>query len=219
MIRLRQTILLARPTARAMAWKPMLWAGALAVAYVLKEAPNAYVEYRVLVLRVAALLVCIGAAFALDDATEDTLSHVPTPLLLRRLLRVALLLPLVGATWFLVVGFAGDVPQREGGPLPIGDLTLEAATLLAIALVAACIGARLTSDRLGGIAAAPILLALVALTMFLPADYRLIVSTGDPRWDDVHETWRWILIVAGAAFVWLNRSVGSYRPGARLRAL
>ena len=217
--RAKQTLQLVRPTAKAMPWRPVIWAAVLAIVYVWKEAPGAYIDYRVLVLRVAALLVCMGAAFVLDDATEDTISHLPSPLLLRRALRVALLLPLVAATWFLLVYLAGDVAPRDGGPMPVGDITLEAATLLATALAAACIGARVTSDRLGGVAAAPILLAVIAVALFLPGNYKLIVSVGDPRWANVHDTWRMALTVAVVVFVYVNRSPGTYRTMSHLRAL
>jgi hypothetical protein len=217
--RAKQTLQLVRPTAKAMPWRPVIWAAVLAIVYVWKEAPGAYIDYRVLVLRVAALLVCMGAAFILDDATEDTISHLPSPLLLRRALRVALLLPLVAATWFLLVYLAGDVAPRDGGPMPVGDITLEAATLLATALAAACIGARVTSDRLGGVAAAPILLAVIAVALFLPGNYKLIISVGDPRWANVHDTWRMALTVAVVVFVYVNRSPGTYRTMSHLRAL
>ncbi len=211
--------LLVRPTARAMSWNPLLWAAVLAMAYVLKEATHGYVDYRILVLRVSALLICMGAAFALDDPTEDTLGHVPAPLVMRRVLRVALLIPFVAVVWMALVQIVGEVSVRDGGPLPVGDVTLEAATLLLISLSAACLSARLTSDRLGGIAAAPIVLALVAAALFLPYNYRLIVSLSDPRWADAHQTWRVVLAGAAIAFLYLNRSPGAYRTMSRLRAL
>ncbi len=42
----------------------------------------------------------------------------------------------------MLIYLAGDVPDRDGGPLPAADLTLEFATLLLVALCAACLGAR-----------------------------------------------------------------------------
>ena len=217
--RCRQVIDLVRPTARAMSWHPPLWAAVLALAYVAYEAPGAYIGYRLLVLRVAALLICMGAAFVLDDPTEETLGHVPTPLVLRRGLRIALLLPLLAVAWFGLVQLAGDVAPKDGGPLPVGDLTVEVTTLLVVALCAACIGARLASDRLGGIAAAPILLGLVAVAMLLPGDQKMILgSPGDFRWEDAHQWWRGALIGSVVLFMWLNRSPGAYRPRSRLRA-
>jgi hypothetical protein len=192
----------------------------LAILYVLKEAPNAFIDYRILVLRVGGLLLCMGAAFVLDDPTEETIAHVPTPLVFRRSLRIALFLPLIAGAWRVLVYLAGEVPLRAGGPMPIGDLTLEATTLLLIALSASCLGARLTSDRLGGIAAAPIVLALVAMSMFLPHDYKLIVgSASDPRWAEAHDMWRVAFGGAALAFFYLNKSPGSYGTISRLRAL
>lgn len=202
-----------------MSWQPLLWAAVLAIAYVMKEATDGLVDYRILVLRVGALMICMGAAFALDDPTEDTLGHVPAPLVMRRGVRLVLLLPFIAVIWMTLLRFVGDVPKRAGGPLPVGDLTLEAAALLLLALSAACLGARFTSDRLGGIAAAPIVLGLVALALFLPPEYRLIVSITDPRWKDAHEVWRVVLAAAAISFLYLNRSPGSYRTMSRLRAL
>lgn len=209
MTRLRQLALLVRPTARVLGWGPPLWAAIPAALYVGTEAPGAFVDYRVQVLRIAAVLLCMGSAFILDDPTEDTIGHVPTPLVLRRGLRVMLLLPFLTVAWAGLVLLAGRVATRDSGSLPVGDLTLEAATLLVIALTAACVGARFTSDRLGGVVGAPILLACVALAMFLPAQYKLLLtSVSDPRWDHVHDLWTFGLIGSGALLLLLNRSPG-----------
>jgi hypothetical protein len=215
-----QIILLLRPTARAIGWSPPVWAAILAIPYVLKEAPNAFIDYRILVLRVGGLLLCMGAAFVLDDPTEESLGHVPTPLVLRRSLRIVLTLPFIAGAWRVLVYFAGEVPRRAGGPMPIDDLTLEAGTLLVIALSASCYGARFTSDRSGGIVAAPIVLAFVGAAMFLPYDHRLIVgSPADPRWVEAHDMWRLAFGGAALAFLYLNRSPGNYGTMSRLRAL
>lgn len=208
--RLRQLSSLVRPTARIIGWGPPIWAAIPAAVYVGTEAPGAYIDYRVQVLRLGALLLCMGSAFILDDPTEDTIGHVPTPLLLRRGLRVLLILPVLAFAWTTLVMVAGRVPSRDGGPLPVADLTLEGATLLVIALSAACVGARLTSDRLGGVVAAPIVLGCVAVGMLLPADHKLILtSVADPRWSHVHDLWKFGLMASGAAFLLLNRSSGA----------
>ena len=216
--RVRQTVDLMRPTARAISWHPPVWAAGLALLYVAMEARSGYIDYRITVLRVGALLLCMGAAFVLDDVTEETIGHVPTPLLMRRALRIGLLLPVLAVTWMVMLQIAGDVGPGQGGPMPAGDLTLEAATLLAIAFCAASLGARLTSDRLGGVAAAPIVLGLVVLTLFLPEDQRMILGAPSyARWADAHEWWRVVLVVAIAAFAWLNRTSGSHRSTSRMR--
>jgi hypothetical protein len=209
MTRVRQLPLLLRPTARVVGWGPPLWAAIPAAFYVWTEAPGEFVDYRVQVLRFGALLLCMASAFILDDPTEETIGHVPTPLLLRRGLRVALVLPFLALVWVGLVLLAGHVTIKQGGPLPVGDLTIEAATMLAIALCAACVGARLTSDRLGGVVAAPIVLACVALAMFLPPHNKLLVpSVSDPRWDRVHDLWMFALIGCGVLFLLVNRSPG-----------
>ena len=188
--------------------------------YAATEARSGYINYRITVLRVGALLLCMGAAFVLDDVSEETIGHVPTPLLMRRTLRILLLLPLLGSAWAAMLYIAGDVARDDGGPMPAGDLTLEAATLLAVAFCAATVGGRFTADRLGGIAAAPIVLVLVAVATFLPERQKMILgSPSFARWEDAHEWWRVVLVAAVVGFVLLNRSTGSHRPGHRIRAL
>lgn len=218
--RLRQAGDLLRPTIRAISWYPPLWAAGLALIYVAAEARSGVIDYRITVLRLGALLLCMGSVFVLDDATEETIGHVPTPLLLRRALRIALLLPLISTAWAAMLYVAGEVSSREGGPMPRGDLTLEAATLLAIAFCAASLAARFTSDRLGGIAAAPIVLVLFAIGMFLPEAQKMFLgSPSVARWADAHEWWRALFLFSVAIFVWLNRPTGAHRRGARMRAL
>ena len=102
--------------------------------------------------------------------------------------------------------------------MPAADLTLEAATLLAVAFCAASLGARYTSDRLGGVAAAPIVLGLVAIALFLPENQSMILGAPSyARWADAHEWWRVVLVVAIVSFVWLNRTSGSHRSASRMR--
>lgn len=209
LIRLKQIRLLARPTARLVSFMPIPIAGILAAAYVVAEARNVGTAYRLLVLRIAALLICLGAAFVLDDPTEDTLSHVATPLLLRRLLRVALVLPVVGIAWIVCVTLVGDQPERLGGPVPFGDITLEAATLFVITMTAASFGALVASDRLGGVVAAPVLFVLAAIVLFLPPDYVLLASDpGSPDWSEAHDRWRYVFGGAVVAFLYFNLDRG-----------
>jgi len=217
--RANQVVQLVRPTARAMPWGPLLIAGLLGAGYVRLQAPDRYVDHVIWVMRLAGLFICVGAAFILDDPTEDTIGHVPTPLILRRLLRVALALPAAGLLWLLSIGLAGSIPDRYGGPLPVNDLTLEASAVFVVALAASSLGARLASDRLGGIVASPIVLALVAVALFLPEDQRLIIgSPHDPYWDKAHTTWKLALAIGGGAFVFLNGDPGRRVFWRRVRA-
>jgi hypothetical protein len=207
----RQIVPLFVPTTRATPFLPVLIGGALAVGYVVMETGQTYIGYRILVLRIAALLICFGAAFAFDDPAEDALASVPTPLILRRMLRIALVLPFAAGWWFLCLFIAGDVPPEQGGPMPAGDLTLEAGTLLMIAFIAAAFGSLFTSDRLGGVVAAPILIVFVVVGMVLPGEYRLVVAVpADPQWIQAHHDWWRIAWVAGAALLYLSQDRGRY---------
>ena len=90
--RLEQIGELLRPTARTIRWSPFV--GAIAVAFVQvfvqtrdvcpRSNPCVGPEARVLALRIAAILIALGSAFVLDDPTEETTGHFPTPRWLRR---------------------------------------------------------------------------------------------------------------------------------------
>ena len=195
-----------------MSLMPIVIAGILAAGYVLLEARATFVGYRLLVLRVAALLICLGAAFSLDDPTEETIAYVPTPLWMRRLLRVVLVAPIALLYWIVCVKLVGPEPKGMGGPVPMDDITLEATAVFVISMGAASLGAIFASDRLGGIVAAPIILVLALAVVFLPPDHALIVM--DPtheRWIPAHDAWRNVLLGAGAGFLLSNRDRGRRR--------
>jgi hypothetical protein len=216
--RARQIAPLFPPTVRATTFLPVLISGALGVGYVLLETGQAYIGYRILVLRIAALLICFGAAFAFDDPAEDALASVPTPLILRRMLRIALVLPFAAGWWFLCLFLAGEVPPEQGGPMPVGDLTLEAGVFLTITFVAAALGSLFTSDRLGGVVAAPILIAFAVIGMVLPGDYRLVVAVPDDlQWIPAHDAWRRMAWGAAAALLYLSQDRGRYSLRFKLR--
>ena len=176
-VRARQFVQLIRPVAAAMSKGPLMGAGLLAVLYVWMESPGTYVDSRITYLRLAAVGICLGAAYVFDDPTEDTIGYVPAPLLFRRVVRMAIAVPVAGAWWLVALTVAGDVPRKLGGPTPAGDLTLEASVMLVAALTAASIGTRRVTDRLGGVVAAPILIGLVIAAFFIPAEYAIVVDS------------------------------------------
>jgi hypothetical protein len=169
-------------------------------------------------LRVGTVLVCLGAAFLLDDPAEESIGHLPTSLQMRRVLRIVIALPLLTAWWAIALKLAGDVPVALGGPMPAGDVTLEAAGLVLVALACASLASRFSPDRTGGIAGAPSVLVLAAVAMLLPPDKRLIVGAiSDAHWHGAHEAWRWVLVVAGLTLAWTSRDPGRYSLSWRLR--
>lgn len=190
MTRARQAALLALPFARTLPWVALLAAAALALAVVrLGDAQTLH-------LRLAALALCIGGAFLLDDPAAETIESVPASLLFRRLLRLALALPVLAAAWALVVRSAGHVPAWE--------LTLELGALLAVALALAA--------RAGGVAAGPTLLVLFGLAALLPSRWALLVpGPEDPRWSAAHGRWALVLAAGLAAVVWASLDPGRPR--------
>ncbi|MBW3652254.1 MAG: ABC transporter [Actinobacteria bacterium] len=193
MIRARQARLLARPTARLASWSALPAAAVVAIAMLELDGP------RVVELRLAAVALCIGAAFVLDDPAAQSLAASPTPLLFRRLLRIALLLPLVGALWAVVLWRAGETLATA--------LTLELATMLVVTLAVAALAAPLVADCRGGLAAAPALLVLLAAALLvLPARWTLFAAgPGDPGWEASHIRWALLLATAAAAFLIASR--------------
>ena len=203
----RHARLLVRPTVRLASWRALPAAGALAVAMVhLFSAPP------VIELRLAATMLCAAAAFVLDDPAAHTLSPSPTPLLLRRLLRTTLLLPLIAALWMIVLRSAGEHIMTA--------LTLELVTMLAITLAAATAATPHIPDGRGGIAAAPALLIIQnAAQLLLPATWTLFAhDAADPAWQASHLRWGLLLAIAVTTFLATSRDPATrHARRARLR--
>lgn len=191
-----------RHLVRAVAWQPVLAGGAVAVAL-------AYDGFRSGTEQtLAAAALAAGYGFVIDDGAWLTVATSPAPLWWRRAVRIALVLPLVVVMWMIVV--IVEVAGGAGAPVTAG--VLEVVALVVVALAAAAVAARHSGDGLGGAAAGPVLLAMVAISVVLP-----------PRWDlypVVAHQWRWVLLLAAALLTLLvaSRDPGSRRPLHRLTA-
>jgi hypothetical protein len=230
--RLEQIGELLRPTARTIRWSPFV--GAIAVAFVQvfvqtrdvcpRSNPCVGPEARVLALRIAAILIALGSAFVLDDPTEETTGHFPTPRWLRRAVRVGLVAPVAALTWALLIPLAmrGSV---DTNPFPTGALTLELATLVIGALAISAASARFVPEGMGGVAAGPILLGLVVAGHYFPSQLAVfLLDPQTPRWHAAHDVWRVLLLIAVAALLFVSRDPwrrslrsfgGSVRPRPR----
>lgn len=211
LIRLDQLDRLAAPTASTVAWWQPALGGAAAFALldlVGRRSVGADVEQLIVGLRFAMLAVALSAAFVLDDPTEGTVCAVPLPLALRRCLRIAVILPLLAGVWIGLVAYANADPQLVE-PLPVAELTLELAALLAVVLAVAALSS--------GVAAGPVLLLVVVLAAFVvPPRARLYTSHADAvAWSTAHQRWALLLIVALGALSVANRDPGS--PSTRTR--
>jgi hypothetical protein len=162
-------------------------------------------EGRVLALRIASIFLALGASFILDDPTEETTGHLPTPRWLRRAVRVGLVAPPVALTWALLIPLAMR-SSVDPDPFPTSALTLELATLVIAGLAISVASARFVPEGVGGVAAGPILLGLVAAAHYLPE--RLAVFLLDaqaPRWHAAHDVWRVLLLITIAALLFVSR--------------
>jgi fluoroquinolone transport system permease protein len=219
--RVSQAVLLARPLARALRWGPLLASGAvggLIVWALTKEEglteggmPIVDVTTRIHALRISALLFALGAAFLLDDPARPITDHLPTPLWFHRILRLTLTVPLAAALWVINVWLA-RLTDPGLQPLPIGDVTLEAASLVALSVALAAGLARFVPDGTGGVAAGPAILVLVGSALFLPAHLELFpMEAVDPRWHGAHDLWRWVLVGSLGGLAWASLDPGRPR--------
>ncbi|MBC2904046.1 ABC transporter [Streptomyces sp. PSKA01] len=159
-------------------------------------------------LRAAALAFALGLAFLLDDPARHTTATVPTPRPVRQALRLALVAPFAALWWTAAVLL---VPA-EVRP-PVGAVTLEAATVCALALAGAAAAIRRTDEPEPGVGVGAGLLTVAVLAPLLwPDRWELFVTVGDPEWADAHERWGVVLTVAlvGCA-VWAREPVRRLR--------
>src|SRR5207253_5966548 len=132
----------------------------------------------------------------LDDPTEETTGHLPTPRWLRRSVRVGLVAPVVGLTWAVLVRLAMR-SSVDTNPFPTRALTLELATLAIAALAISAASARFVPEAMGGVAAGPILPGLVAAAHYLPGRAAVfLLDPQAPRWHAAHDVWRWLFVIA-----------------------
>jgi hypothetical protein len=220
-MRTRTLFPLLRSTAHAMTWWPLVVGALLGSAIVV--VPEALIDrltgtHLTSLVRLAALCVALGAAFLLDDPATRSIPTVPTSRLVRHLVRVTMALPAVALWWTLLLGLAKTTGHHEAAVhLPVAALTLEAATLLAVALALAAVAQRRTADGNTGVVAAPGLLLLAAVAWLLPHPVALILSPTDPRWTASHHRWAAVLATALMAFLWAGHERGRRRAPHRWR--
>src|SRR5439155_3654622 len=193
---------------------PLLLAGA--VAAVLASTQS---RIRLDVLRIDAVILAVAIGFVIDDPAEESLAHVPTSLLVRRALRIALTSPLLAVAWLQAVFLAPTGPL-SGSPVSGWTLTLELFALVIWCLALAASLARFVPERFGGIAAGPTLLVLVSASFALPSRFALWLTPDDVGWRSSHHLWQIALVFGVAAFTWFRRDPwrrgllrGGPRPG------
>ena len=163
-VRVRQVPVLLPGTIRAVPWGPLV--GGATLGLVLVSLGSDDLGSLMVRLRLAAVLVCAGAAYVVDDPAAPTLACSPTPLLSRRTLRVAGAVVAAGAAWgALLVAVRWAAGPGRWAP---AALTLQAAALLATALTMAVLASRFAPDGRGGVAGSASVLVLALVSIALP---------------------------------------------------
>jgi hypothetical protein len=201
-LRTRQVRLLLKPSLRAVRWVPLIVIAPLGFAIVRMglherartgEAP----------LAVAGVLLAVWIGFVLDDPAAESVSAVPTPLLFRRGIRIAMALPVVWVLWSALSVYAA-----QGWKTP--SLATAFAAQLIVALACAALGIRVTGQEHGGLFAVG---GLFVVSFLLPQILGLPVAL-----DRVTSTWsqlygRSIVIVVAGLITFLVASEGRGRRG------
>lgn len=222
-LRLRQAVLLLPGVVRTARLIPMAAGAGLGFLFLFQIRRRVQLDVGQLImgLRVAAVALCLGSGFGLDDPAAETVAPAPTTLLFRRSLQVILLGSLAAGIWAGLVGYAETArlttTAPDSPPLPVGSLTLEFGAMLFFTWAAAAAASRWVSDGMGGVAAAPTLIAFLSATLFVRRWWLLFAGLpGDARWADSHERWTVVLTVALLGLLWASFDPGRRRLRARL---
>lgn len=205
-VRSKQALLLVRPTIRTIRWAALL-GGAAAAQLVLWAAKGELSKggpIPLLPMRLAAVLLCLGAAFVLDDDAGATVEAAVASLMLRRGLRLALTVPVVGIAWGAALWAASRLAASGRGTgsvappsLPVAGLAIEAAALLGVTLAAGAVATRSLGHGKGGVAAGPTLLAFVMAVLSLGRYWPLFpAASSEPGWAAAHARWALVLVAA-----------------------
>lgn len=158
---------------------------------------------RQLYLRGGLLLAALALSFAFDDPAAETSDSAPSPLWVRRALRLAIAL----VSWAALVAVSATASARSMEPvivlsaelnlreLPVGRLLLEAATMASWGLATAAIVVSRGHDEPGKIASGA-LLVLYAAAWMIPDQWKPWASPTDPRWTTALSWW-WAALGAG----------------------
>jgi hypothetical protein len=152
-----------------------------------------------------ALALCTGAAFLLDDAAAVTVAAAPMSLGRRRMLRVALALPLLCGIWAAALWYATTGHGTWSAPGMRAELSLQFASMLMVTLAGSAIALRVADDEHGGWRGVVVPFALLGAVYCLPERWALFTIPGDRSWDAVQHRWAALLATAVLVLVWASR--------------
>jgi hypothetical protein len=159
--------------------------------------------------RLSAVLLALGAVFVLDDAAAVTVAAFPTPLWWRRMLRFGLAAVFVLPAWAAVLAYA----YSQQPELPWPRLTLELTVLVTFGFAIGDAAARWLDVNEPGMTAALAVLGFTFIGLHLPMRIGLFAMPDSPDWEPSTLRWAGVLIVAVAVLLATIRD-----PGQRWRA-
>lgn len=185
-LRRTQGRLLAPPSARTIRWGSFPVIAGLA-ALVVWSGGHEGGNPAVVALPVATTLLCVWLCFLFDDAAAETTAGTPTPLLLRRVVRMAIAIPAVTAAWFLCTWIG---PLTGPTAVMVGSFSAE----VIVALAAAAVVVRTVGSG-GGLLAGAV---VVSVTLVLPVAMGRPPSVDPtrPPWGEPIEYWSAVALLA-----------------------
>ena len=206
------------PVARTLPWAPLLagalLCGLLAALVPLLAGTSPLERWP----GFGALALCFGAAFVFDDNAAATAAATPTSLAHRRLLRLALGLPLLAVVWAGSLWYATSAEDAPFGPDTRAALSLQFAALLALTLGACAIALRVMPGEQGGGSGAMAPLALLGLALAMPDRIGLLALPADAAWQTAQTRWAIVLAIGLLMLAWAGREP-SPRAWPRRRAI
>ena len=173
MTRPRQLVALTGRVAQLVPWWHVLIGGAPAFAYVgiviATTAPG--IPTMLWAVRIGMIPLAASAAFVFEDPTEAWLAATPVSVRLRRVLRLALLLPVLVIVWVGLLAFAGTGAPAvaDGAALPVGGLSLEFAGVVGVVVGVAGLSMWRETNLPSGLVAGPMAPAVAVVAAFAPA--------------------------------------------------
>jgi hypothetical protein len=197
--------------ARTVAWAALLSGAAACVAIIGLASLDLELSARSRWPGLGALALCVGAAFVLDDPASATVDASPTSLARRRMLRIALVLPLLCGVWAASLWYATSADGAPFGPHARGALTVQFGAMLAVTLGASAAALRLMPSERGGWTGVIALFALLGAAFYLPRRWALLAAPSDNVWHAAQQRWALLLALGVLALAWANRDPAARR--------
>lgn len=203
-VRGRQTFLVLPHLLRSVRSGPLL-AGAVASWLIVAHAGLGDSEPRLVkALRLAALAMCAGAAYLLDDPTEGTLGASPSPLSFRRGLKLLIGGLAIAGPWGSLLVLSDHMwPAGSPHELPSAGLSLELVALGLAGLALASLLIRPPNVPSAGPVASGLLAALWITAFWHPKLQQWMFGgvPGDSAWADARLRWTAVAALAAGAIL------------------